>query len=444
MPLFTRRAILVRGMATAAAAVIGTGATVGPAMARLVVDLTGGTIQPMSIAVTDFVSDGKIGVDLAGIIASDLKRSGLFLPVDKKAFVEQITNPDTAPAFPSWQSINAQALVAGRVSKEGDGRLKAQFRLWDVVQGQQVIGQQYFSDPGNSRRVAHIIADAIFKALTGEDGAFDTRVAFVDESGAKDQRRKRLAVMDQDGQNVRYLTRGDDLVLTPRFSPTSQEVTYMSFGQADPRVYLFNIETGQRAVVGNFPGMTFSPRFSPDGRKVIMSLEQNGAANINSLDLQTKQVTPLTNDGSIDTAPSYSPDGSQIVFESDRGGTQQIYVMSAGGGAANRISFSDGARYSTPVWSPKGDLIAFTRQAGGKFAIGVMKPDGTEERILTEGFHNEGPTWAPNGLYLMFFRDLGQGPQLWQVSIFKTPEMRVPTPGFASDPAWSGSLSATR
>jgi len=211
----------------------------------------------------------------------------------------------------------------------------------------------------------------------------------------------------------------------------------MSFGQADPRVYLFNIETGQRAVVGNFPGMTFSPRFSPDGRKVIMSLEQNGAANINTLDLQSKAVSPLTNGSSIDTAPSYSPDGSQIVFESDRGGTQQIYVMGADGSAANRVSFKDSARYSTPVWSPKGDLIAFTRQAGGKFAIGVMKPDGSEERILTEGFHNEGPTWAPNGLYLMFFRDLGQGPQLWQVSIFGTPEVRVPTPGFASDPARS-------
>ena len=438
---------LRRSLAVVAITLVGTFSS-APAHAQQEVpyiDLHGGVSPtPISIAVSDFVSDGKTGVDISGIVANDLKRSGLFVPVDKKAFVEQITNPDAAPNFPSWQSINAQALVAGRVSKEGDGRLKAQFRLWDIVQGKQLVGQQYFSDPGNSRRVGHIIADAIFKAMTGEDGAFDTRVAFVDESGTKDQRRKRLAVMDQDGQNVRYLTRGDDLVLTPRFSPTSQEVTYMSFGQADPRVYLFNIETGQRAVVGNFPGMTFSPRFSPDGRKVIMSLETSGAANINTLDLQTKAVAPLTNGASIDTAPSYSPDGSQIVFESDRGGTQQIYVMGADGSSANRISFKDSARYSTPVWSPKGDLIAFTRQAGGKFGIGVMKPDGSGERMLTEGFHNEGPTWAPNGLYIMFFRDLGQGPQLWQVSTFGAPEVRVPTPGFASDPAWSASLSAAR
>ena len=398
----------------------------------------GAQIQPISIAVTDFVSDGKVNVDLASIIGVDLKRCGLFEPIDKKAFVEQIANPDTAPNFPSWQSINAQALVAGRVSKEGDGRLKAQFRLWDIVQGKQLVGQQYFSDPGNSRRVAHIIADAIFKAMTGFDGAFDTRVAFVDESGTKDQRRKRLAVMDQDGANVRYLTRGDDLVLTPRFSPTSQEVTYMSFGQSDPRVYLFNIETGQRAVVGNFPGMTFSPRFSPDGRKVIMSLETSGAANINTLDLQTKAVAPLTNGASIDTAPSYSPDGMRISFESDRGGKQQIYVMGANGGQAQRISFGDGA-YSTPVWSPRGDYIAFTKQMPGRFAIGIMKADGTGERILTEGYHNEGPTWAPNGRVIMFFRDPGGngGPALYTVDVSGRNEQLLKTPSYASDPAWS-------
>jgi TolB protein len=425
-----------------AAALLAVSALAAPASAqdRLRVDITQGNIQPISIAVTDFVADGKVGADVSNVISADLKRSGLFQPVDKKAFIEQISNPDAPPRFADWRVINTQALVAGRVTKEGDGRLKAQFRLWDVVSGQQMTGQQYFADPGNWRRVAHIISDAIFQALTGEKGHFDTRIVFVDESGSKDARRKRLAIMDQDGANVRYLTRGEDLVLTPRFSPTSQELTYMSFGQQDPRVYLLNIETGQREVVGNFPGMTFSPRFSPDGRRIIMSLEQGGAAAINAMDLQSRAVTMLTNSGAIDTAPSYSPDGSQIVFESDRGGTQQIYVMGADGSNPQRISFGEG-RYSTPVWSPRGDLIAFTKQAGGKFAIGVMRPDGSGERILTEGYHNEGPTWAPNGLYLMFFRDLGQGPQLWQVSIMGFPEQRVPTPGFASDPAWSPPLN---
>lgn len=444
MPMTPTRAAKACGLAAALVLSLAmTGFLAAPAIAqeeRLRVDITQGNVQPISIAVTDFVADGKTGADVASVITSDLRRSGLFQPVDRNAFIEQIANPDAAPRFADWRVINTQALVAGRVSKESDGRLKAQFRLWDVVTGQQLTGQQYFADPGNWRRVAHIISDAIFEALTGEKGCFDTRIVFVDESGAKDQRRKRLAIMDQDGANVRYLTRGDDLVLTPRFSPTSQEVTYMSFGQQDPRVYLLNIETGQREVVGNFPGMTFSPRFSPDGRKIIMSMENNGSANINAMDLQSRVVTALTNDSSIDTAPSYSPDGTRIVFESDRGGTQQIYSMGADGSNPQRVSFGDG-RYSTPVWSPRGDLIAFTKQAGGKFAIGVMKPDGSGERILTEGFHNEGPTWAPNGLYLMFFRDLGQGPQLWQVSIMGFPEQRVPTPGLGSDPAWSPTLN---
>jgi TolB protein len=440
MLTFKSRHLSAGALLTAALLAISALAAPAGAQERLRVDITQGNIQPISIAVTDFVADGKIGSDISGVIANDLKRSGLFQPVDRKAFIEKIANPDAPPRFADWRVINTQALVAGRVIKEGDGRLRAQFRLWDVVSGEQMTGQQYFADPGNWRRVAHIISDAIFEALTGEKGCFDTRIVFVDESGSKDQRKKRLAIMDQDGANVRYLTRGDELVLTPRFSPTNQEVTYMSFGQQNPRVYLLNIETGQREVVGNFPGMTFSPRFSPDGRRIVMSLEKNGAANIHAMDLQSRSVSPLTNDSSIDTAPSYSPDGTRLVFESDRGGTQQIYVMAADGSGPQRISFGEG-RYSTPVWSPRGDLIAFTKQSGGKFAIGVMKPDGSGERILTEGYHNEGPTWAPNGLYLMFFRDLGQGPQLWQVSIMGFPEIRVPTPGFASDPAWSPPLN---
>lgn len=410
------------------------------AQERLRVDITRGTVQPMAVAVTDFVSDSEIGRQMTEVITNNLKRSGLFAPVDPKAFIEKIANPDQPPRFADWRLINAQALVSGRVTREGDGRLRAEFRLWDVFGGTQLTGQQYTTDPGNWRRIAHIISDAIFESLTGEKGHFDTRIVFIDETGTKDNRRKRLAIMDQDGANIRYLTRGDDLVLTPRFSPTSQEITYMSFGSADPRVYLLNIETGQRETVGNFPGMTFSPRFSPDGRKIIMSLEQGGAASINAMDLQSRAVAQLTSDGSIDTAPSYSPDGARIAFESDRGGTQQIYIMNADGSNPQRLTFGEG-RYSTPVWSPRGDLIAFTRQAAGKFSIGVIRPDGTGERILTESFHNEGPTWAPNGLYLMFFRDLGQGPQLWQVSIMGFPEIKVPTPSFASDPAWSPALN---
>jgi TolB protein len=318
-------------------------------------------------------------------------------------------------------------------------RLRAEFRLWDIFAGEQIAGQQFFTSPQNWRRVAHIIADAIYERLTGEQGYFDTRVVFVDETGPKDNRVKRLAIMDQDGANVRYLTRGTDLVLTPRFNPSSQEITYMAYSGDQPKVYLLNIETGQRELVGDFPGMTFAPRFSPDGQKVAMSLQQGGNANIFALDLRSRRTTRLTDDVAIDTSPSYSPDGSQIVFESDRGGSQQLYVMNADGSNPHRITFNEGS-YSTPVWSPRGDLIAFTRRKAGQFAIGIVRPDGSGERILTEGFHNEGPTWSPNGRVLMFFRDTpgaNGGPQLWTIDLTGYNEYRVPSPSFASDPAWS-------
>jgi TolB protein len=439
--LVTRRTLLT-GVAAGATAMLLPGA----ARAAVSIDVTQGTVQPMPIALPDFVGGSPVDAEFARnvtqVITANLKRSGLFAPIEPAAFLERITDIDTVPRFNDWRTINAQALVTGRMTRQSDGRLKTEFRLWDVFAGQQLTGQQYFTAPDNWRRIAHIISDAIYQRLTGETGYFDSRVVFVDESGPKDRRVKRLAIMDQDGANVRYLTRGDDLVITPRFSPSTQEITYMAFGQREPRVFLLNIETGQREIVGNFPNMTFAPRFSPDGQRVIMSLQQGSNSNLYVLDLRSKATTRLTDTAAIDTAPTYSPDGARICFESDRGGRQQIYVMSASGGAAQRISFGEGS-YSTPVWSPRGDNIAFTKQAQGSFAIGIMKPDGSGERILTSGFHNEGPTFAPNGRVIMFFRDPGgnAGPSLFTVDITGRNEQRVPTPGFASDPAWSPLLS---
>ncbi|MEO1066543.1 MAG: Tol-Pal system beta propeller repeat protein TolB [Pseudomonadota bacterium] len=412
------------------------------ARAEVTINVNGGNVEPLPIAVPILTSGGgdpSLAARISDVIAADLQRSGFFRPLDRTTFVETIQNPDVAPTFDNWKAIDAQALVTGRVTANG-GQITAEFRLWDVFGAEQIEGQQFSTSEQNWRRVAHIIADAIYEKLTGETGYFDTRVVFVDETGPKQNRQKRLAIMDQDGANVRYLTNGSDLVLTPRFSPTSQEITYMSFGtNGQPRVFLLNIETGQREVVGNFPGMTFSPRFSPDGQRVIMSLQQDGNANIYSMDLRSGATARMTSSASIDTSPSYSPDGIEIVFESDRGGRQQLYKMNANGSNPQRISFGDGS-YSTPVWSPKGDWIAFTKRAGGKFLIGVMRPDGSGERILTEGFHNEGPTWAPNGRVLMFFRDVpgaSGGPQLWSVDVTGYNEQRVQTPGFGSDPAWS-------
>jgi TolB protein len=415
-----------------------------PAFAVLKVDVTRGTIQPLPIAIPAFLGgDAQLGAEIAQVVTNDLKRSGLFQPLDPASFIEKIANVDQTPRFGDWRVINAQALVTGRVTRQPDGRLSAEFRLWDIFAGSQIAGQQFFTSPENWRRVAHIIADAVYERLTGEAGYFDSRVVFVDESGAKDNRIKRLAIMDQDGANVRTLTRGDDLVLTPRFSPNGQEITYMSYAGGKPRVYLFNIDSGQREIVGDFPGMTLAPRFSPDGQRIIMSLQQEGSANIYTMDLRTRRTTRLTDEPAIDVGASYSPDGSKIVFESDRGGTQQLYVMNADGTNPQRISFGEGT-YSTPVWSPRGDLIAFTKRSGGNFAIGVMRPDGSGERILTSGFHNEGPTWSPNGRVLMFFRDTpgpNGGPQLWSIDLTGYNEFRVPTTNFASDPAWSALIN---
>ncbi len=441
-----RRRLLVDRRRLLAGAGVGALAAFAARRAGAVVhlDITQGNIQPMPIAITQFVAGSPGETESAqgatSVITNNLQRSGLFAPINPQAFIEKVTNTDRVPRFADWRAINAQALVTGRITKQRDGRLKAEFRLWDVFAGQQLDGKQYFTAPDNWRRIAHIISDAIYETLTGEKGYFDSRVVFVDETGPKNQRVKRLALMDQDGYGVRYLTRGDELVLTPRFNPSTQEITYMAYGQGQPKVYLLNIETGQREIVGNFPGMTFAPRFSPDGQRVVMSLQQGSNANLFVMDLRSKQTTRLTDTPAIDTSPCYSPDGRYICFESDRGGTQQVYVMPASGGAAQRISFGQG-RHAGPVWSPRGDYIAFTGLVGSQFAIGILKPDGSGERILTEGFHNEGPTWAPNGRVIMFFSDPGSGPHLFTIDITGRNKLQEPTPNLASDPAWSPLLS---
>lgn len=414
-----------------------------PAHAVLEIDVTRGQIKALPVAVVDFNGpsgrDNAFGRDIAGVITNNLSRSGLFKTIAKSAFIEKITKFNARPRFGDWRIINAQALVTGRVGVQKDGRLRAQFRLWDVFAQKQMLGLQFYTTQKNWRRIGHLISDAIYEKLTGEKGYFDTRIVFIEESGPKNKRVKRLAIMDQDGKNIRRLTNGRDLVLTPRFSPTAQEITYMSYAGNKPRVYLYNIETGRQRVVGQFPGMTFSPRFAPKGKRIIMSLQRGGNANIYSMDLRSRRTTRLTSTSAIDTAPSFAPNGRQIVFESDRGGSQQIYVMDANGSNQRRISFGKG-RYSTPVWSPRGDLIAFTKLSRGRFLIGVMKPDGSGERVLTEGYHNEGPTWSPNGRVLMFFRETrGEkgGPTLWSVDLTGRNLRQIKTPNFASDPAWS-------
>jgi TolB protein len=419
-----------------------------PVRAELRIDITSGQSQPMPIAIPAFAGAGgdeaQAGSQIAGVVSADLERSGLFRPIDPRSFIQNVSASDSAaPRFGDWRQINAQALVTGSVQTQVDGRLGVQFRLWDVFAEQQLTGFGYTTTRQNWRRIAHIIADEIYKRITGEDGYFDTRIVYVAESGSPLNRIKRLAIMDQDGADNRYLTDGRALVLTPRFSPTAQEITYLSYASKTPRVYLLNIDTGQQEAIGDFPGMTFAPRFSPDGNRVVLSRAVNGASNIYAFDLRTHSATRLTDSQAIDTSPCYSPDGSQIVFNSDRGGSQQLYVMSADGGGVRRISFGSG-KYGTPVWSPRGDLIAFTKIGGGSFSIGVMRPDGSGERLLTQGFLVEGPTWAPNGRVLMYFSQgpsdssgHGGSPHLQTIDLTGYNQRDVPTPGAASDPAWS-------
>jgi len=440
-----------RRAAAMAAAGVGVGALGGlgirPARAELRIDITRGTVEPMPIAVTNFLGgnpgESTHGRNIAHVISANLERCGLFRPIDPKAFIQSAESLGNLPRFGDWRVLNAQALVQGRVQIVPDGRLRAEFRLWDVFAEQQMVGLAYHTVPDNWRRVAHIISDAIYKRITGEDGYFDTRIVYIAESGPQRRRIKRLAIMDQDGENHRFLTDGSSLVLTPRFSPTLQEITYLSYYQNVPRVYLFNIDTGRQEVVGDFPGMTFAPRFSPDGKKVIMSMAQEGNSEIYTMDLRTRTVTQLTFHSAIDTSPSYSPDGSQVTFNSDRGGSQQLYVMDANGRNARRISFGTG-KYATPVWSPRGDLIAFTKIHQGKFYIGVMRTDGSGERLLAEGFLVEAPTWAPNGRVLMYFRQEpsdarggGGRTRLYSIDLTGHNEREIVTPTDASDPAWS-------
>ena len=415
--------------------------------AEVSIDITRGTVEALPLAVTDFhgivAPEQEVGRNIAAVVSANLERSGLFSPLDKRAFIQTAASLRVRPRFSDWRVINAQALVQGNVKLQQDGQLRVEFRLWDVFSEAQMRGRAFVTVSENWRRVAHMISDEIYKRVTGESGYFNTRIVFIAESGPTRRRIKRLAIMDQDGANHQYLTDGSNLVLTPRFSPTLQEITYLSYFNDEPRVYLFEIESGRQELLGGFQGMTFAPRFTSDGKSVLMSYAKNGNSDVWRMDLSTRKATQLTKHAAIDTSPSASPDGAEIAFNSDRGGTPQLYVMDGNGANVRRISFGRG-RYSTPVWSHRGDLIAFTKQASGKFHIGVMRPDGSGERILTESFLDEAPTWAPNGRVLMFFRQTptdskGKGgtSRLFSIDLTGHNLREVITPGDASDPAWS-------
>lgn len=420
---------------------------VGTALAQsgpLKITIEDGVIEPVPIAVAPFVAQnaeaGQVAADITQVIAADMVGTGLFRAIPPDAFVSPVTSFDAPVAFADWKAINAQALVTGAVTDSG-GKIDVKFRLFDVFSGGPMgEGLQFSAGSGDWRRVAHKVADQIYSRITGEGGYFDSQIVYVSESGPKNARLKQLALMDQDGANVRYLTDTSTIVLAPRFSPDGRRILYTSFETGFPRIKMLDLSNGAAQPLADIQGnMTFAPRFSPDGNTVVFSLEQGGNTDIYAMSLGTQQQVRLTDAPSIETAPSFSPDGSKIVFESDRSGEQQLYVMPASGGEATRISFGEG-RYSTPVWSPRGDLIAFTKQNAGRFHIGVMRTDGSEERLLTASFLDEGPTWAPNGRVIAFTRETPGATgaaQIYSVDISGRNLRKVASEGAASDPSWS-------
>jgi len=413
------------------------------------IDITEGNREPLPLAITEFFYNddekdilAEISTNMRSVMSADLERSGLFKSINKEAFIQENQSMHLRPRFEDWRLIKAQGLITGDLSLEGE-KLKVEFRLWDTLAEKEIEALVLITTQENWRRVSHMIADKIYERLTGEEGYFDTRIVYVSEEGPKNKRVKKLAIMDQDSFNHRFLTSGKELVLTPRFNPVRQEITYLSYFKNLPRVYLLNIQTGIQEVVGDFPGMTFAPRFSPDGNKIIMSLAREGNSDIYVMDLITRIVERLTDNPAIDTSPSYSPDGRRITFNSDRGGSQQIYVMDSNGRNQKRISKGSG-NYATPVWSPRGDLIAFTKNFQGQYFIGVMRVDGTGERLLTENWYQEAPSWSSNGRVLIFYRetkadDQGEGhsSSIWSIDLTGFNERKIPTPNDASDPSWS-------
>lgn len=433
MTAATRRRWLGGAVAASAAASLP-----WPAAAQLEVDITGGRREPTPIAVSPFAGD-SLGAQLAEVVANDLDGSGLFKTIDPGAYIQSADELRSGtPRFADWRQINAQALVTGTLAN-GPGGLAVEFRLWDVLAGAQLTGLRLDAPPALWRRLAHKVADAVYARLTGEGGYFDTKIAYIAQSGPAKRLVKRAAIMDQDGANHAFVTDGRSLVLTPRFSPDTRQLAYLAYRSVRPNVVLRNLGTGREEQVGALNGITFSPRFSPDGRTLLYTSAEDGNSDIFAFDLGSGRSRRLVDGAGIDTSPSFSPDGRQFVFNTDRSGEPQLFVAGTGGGE-RRISFGAG-RYGSPAWSPKGDQIAFTKQQGGFFHIGVMRPDGSDERLVTRSYSDQGPAWAPNGRVILFSRaDRGARSRLMSIDVNGFNERGVSTPLDASDPDWSALL----
>jgi len=377
-----------------------------------------------------------LGREIARVITANLRNNGLFKPTGPDTLPKPSFTQITAPSWGGWSGRGAEMLVHGYVQARTDERIVVGCYLYDVALQDELIREGYVVRPADWRRAAHKCSDLIYARLTGESPFFDSRIAYIAETGPKDNRVKRLAVMDSDGANHRFLTLGSATALTPRYSPDYSKILYLSYVDGNPRIYVYDIGTGQQTLVTQNTSPTLAPRWSPDGRHILYSMAVAGNTDIYRVSVNGGASERLTNTPGIDIGGSYSPDGSKIVFESDRSGTQQCYVMNADGTNQRRITFF-GGRCATPEWSPRGDQIAFTRIAGD-FNIAVMTPSGRGLKVLTDGWQDEAPTWAPNGRIIQFFRTTRNAGRssLWQVDLTGRNERRLPTPVDASDPAW--------
>jgi TolB protein len=411
------------------------------------INVSGAQNAPIPIAIPVFTdpsgAPSDVGAQITQVINDDLGHSGLFRAIDPSSFVPN-SMANGAPVWQNWNILGAQALITGDVGDQGGGQLRVEFRLWSITQQKQVQGTAYTTTTTNWRRIAHIIADVVYQQLIGEPGYFDSRVAYISEAGPVTSPVRRLAVMDYDGANNLFLTDGTSMALSPAFNPTRQQLAFVSFQDNNPRVYLFDLQSGTQRLVGSFGENTIGPRFSPDGNSLLMSVSRNGGAALVKMSAEGGGIQELTDYSAINVSPCYSPDGTQIVFNSDRDGNQQLFVMGADGSGVKRISYGDG-QYAEPVWSPRGDLIAYTTWGSGGFSIGVMAPDGSGERTLSQGFLVEGATFCPNGRVIMFYRQTpsaeGHDSRLVTIGIDGFNERLTDTPTDASDPSWGPLLS---
>lgn len=374
------------------------------------------------------------------LVETDLSQTSELMPLppDQKDYYSY---PEvTAPTFSKWRGVGAKALMTGFVQSRPDGRLTVGCYVYDVDKGRELARKGFVVVPADLRRAAHKCSALAYEAITGAPGMFDTRIAYVAETGPAETRVKRIALMDADGYNHRYLTPGGTTVLTPRLSPKAARIAYVSFEGGVPQVRILDVQSGEQRPLLSGNAMTFAPRFSPDGSKIVFSMMLGANSDIYVVGANGGLPQRLTTSPGIDTDPSFSPDGSKIVFESDRSGTQQLYIMDASGANQRRITFSVAA-YSSPEWSPDGKQIAFTWRMADTRRIGIINVDGTGEKVLTSGPADESPAWAASSRELVFQRtDAAGRPGIYRVSLDGSAPRKMTIPQDGSDPDWSGAM----